>query len=623
MSRNKSVFDYIIETPLFVLLALILVGAPLWLGAVDQDAFAWMVGLCSLMLGWHAVLLAFRPSSRQLWLPPNFTVLIFAVFVVWRYFTADIEFVARMEMLRVLCYAGIFLVVVQQLHKQGWIYSILSALIIVGTGLAIMAIIQYITDSRMVWNQKVPSQYWGRGSGSYICPNHLGGLLEMIIPIAMAMGLSSRISHSLRIGLIYCALVMLAGLAVTFSRGAWFSIVVSITILLMIFFRRPHLRWATLAVVILLTGGVAFFMKSSSDAGQRIVEVRNVDGEIENIRFVIWKAGLEMWKKQPILGTGPGHFDHRFQEFRPESFQHRAGYAHNDYLNTLTDYGIVGLILVLLTPGILLVNFKGIWKGNRRDQTSIGEKNSNKEPVLIGCSLGLLAIMIHSIVDFNMQIPANAAVMTVLLAIVTSHWRNSTRKFWISPKWWMSALQIPVFILMGIFLGIQAWVLWKSYQVGRTASPGIAKSGSDQKKALELAHTIDPKNFKFSGELAEFHRRNFFEGNDGYKESGENAMKWYSTAIQSNPWNHNFYIGLGGVLDGFYRESEADKYFAKALELDPNGYFTLAQAGYHAFMKQDYNTALDFMERSQAIKPVDNKIVEDYLDLVKYRMENP
>ena len=61
----------------------------------------------------------------------------------------------------------------------------------------------------------------GRASGTYISPNNLAGFLEMILPLAIAYTLAGRMKPLMRILLGYSALVMLAGIAVTFSRGGW------------------------------------------------------------------------------------------------------------------------------------------------------------------------------------------------------------------------------------------------------------------------------------------------------------------------------------------------------------------------------------------------------------------
>ena len=63
--------------------------------------------------------------------------------------------------------------------------------------------------------------YPGRGTGTYISPNNLAGFLEIILPLAVAYMLAGRIGPVTRILLGYSALVILAGIVVTFSRGGW------------------------------------------------------------------------------------------------------------------------------------------------------------------------------------------------------------------------------------------------------------------------------------------------------------------------------------------------------------------------------------------------------------------
>ncbi|MCD8533928.1 MAG: O-antigen ligase family protein [Verrucomicrobia bacterium] len=612
MGRSKSFFDYLLEFPLFLAVAFLCLVSPIWLGSVDQDSFAVMAGVSGIMLCLHGVILAIRPRARQLWLPPTYAVLFFLGYVIWRYTQADIEFVARQELMRLMIYSGIFIVITQQLHKQSWVFAILAVLIILGTGQAVLAIIQYITDSKTVLGKNLPMQYWGRASGTYICPNHLGGLLELIAPVALALGLTSKLSPSLKIALIYCALVMVAGLIVTFSRGAWFSLGVSLTVLTLILLRRPHLRFATLGVFILLTAGVWFFAKSNHQLNQRIHEVTLDSGKVDNIRFLIWKPAFQIWKNNPWFGTGPGHFDYVFPKYRPENFQYRAGYAHNDYLNTLTDYGLLGFILALSPVLLICFNFKSIWKGNSRSQDGFGQKNSNKEPVLLGTSLGILAILIHSFVDFNLQIPANAALTATLLAVAASQWRNATRQFWISPNWSIVAIQIPCFIAAGIFLTSSAFTLFSTHHLDSKLKN--SQSASEQFTILTNLCHLDPQNFLYLTKLGDFHRLS------PDPDDLQLALNCYQNAIDANPFHYKAFLKSGIVLDQLYQFDNAHSAFLKALAIDPNGYDTLAHFGRHLCITDQNQQAYSFLSKSKQLQFFDNPISDDWLPIVKARL---
>src|SRR5438105_2801025 len=137
-----------------------------------------------------------------------------------------------------------------------------------------------------------------------------------------------------------------------------------------------------------------------------------------------------MWQDNLWWGAGPGQFNSRFRAYRPESVQLQPDRAHNDYLNALADWGlagavIIGLALILLGWGIIQT-----WSNVRKSPRDFGQaRSSNKFCCVLGASVGLFAIMVHSVVDFNMHIPANAILAVALIAILSSHLRFATESY--------------------------------------------------------------------------------------------------------------------------------------------------------------------------------------------------
>jgi autotransporter-associated beta strand protein len=109
-------------------------------------------------------------------------------------------------------------------------------------------------------------------------------------------------------------------------------------------------------LILLLAAGIVFIMKAEKP--QERFQNMFVNGKLEDIRFKLWKPAVEIWKENIWFGAGPAHFDFRFRQYRPDEVQMRGDRVHNDYLNTLTDWGIIGLALVssawvLLGRGII------------------------------------------------------------------------------------------------------------------------------------------------------------------------------------------------------------------------------------------------------------------------------
>src|SRR5438067_12601692 len=100
-----------------VVLAIVCLG-PIWFGAVGRGGFLAIQGLTIIVLGLWTARFWLNAGLRMLWPPICWAVLAFASYAVARYATADIEYVARQEMIQVLVYAALFLAIINNLHRQ-------------------------------------------------------------------------------------------------------------------------------------------------------------------------------------------------------------------------------------------------------------------------------------------------------------------------------------------------------------------------------------------------------------------------------------------------------------------------------------------------------------------------
>src|SRR5471030_782098 len=167
---NRDAVDKFFERGILALVLAILVFVPLAMGAVDACAFLAVQGLTiGVMLLWAARIWS-SPKPQLLWLPICWVVLAFAIYAVARYFTADIEYVARQEMIQVLVCAFLFFAIVNNLYRQEFSQVISFTMIALAMAISSYAAYQFLTHSHHVWNSISP--YPGRASGTYISPNN-------------------------------------------------------------------------------------------------------------------------------------------------------------------------------------------------------------------------------------------------------------------------------------------------------------------------------------------------------------------------------------------------------------------------------------------------------------------
>ena len=142
---DREDLDNLCERSILGLVLGILVFAPLAFGAVDAWAFLVVQGLTiGVMLVW-ALRLWINPKPQLLWLPLCWVVLAFAVYAVARYLTADIEYVARQEMIQVVMCAFLFFAIVNNLYRQEFSQVISFTLIFLAMGISGYAVFQYFT----------------------------------------------------------------------------------------------------------------------------------------------------------------------------------------------------------------------------------------------------------------------------------------------------------------------------------------------------------------------------------------------------------------------------------------------------------------------------------------------
>ena len=80
-------------------------------------------------------------------------------------------------------------------------------------------------------------------------------------------------------------------------------------------------------------------------------------------------------------------------------------------------------------------------------------------------------------------------------------------------------------------------------------------------------------------------------GGDDFGVLATNAMTWYERAMRANPHDANSPLRYGMCLDWLGRQAEAQPWFDRAAELDPNGYYTVAHVGWHYVQLEDFAAA--------------------------------
>lgn len=618
---NTETLDRCFEWAILLLVLAILVFAPLAMGAVGAQSFLVVQALIVGVVFLGALRILFNRKMKLFWPPLSWAVLAFSVYAIARYLTADIEYVARLEMIQTLLYAFLFFAIVNNLNSRECTQVISFSMILLGVGISCYAVWQYMTHSNRVWDEISP--YPGRASGTYISPNNLSCLLEMLLPLALAYLLTGRIKALTRIFLGYAVLVMAAGLAVTFSRGGWVAAGIGILALLLILMcQRQHRLSAFLTLAAILAGVTLFVTHYLSDTLSYITRTDALaqSGHLNmEFRSEMWTAAEQMWKDHFWFGVGPAHYNYRFRQYRPENVQEQPDRAHNDYLNLLADWGTIGGVIVAAGMVIFAVSLCKTWKAVHPEARDPGRGLSNRFAFFVGAAAALLALSAHSFVDFNLHIPANALLGIALLALLTGQFRFATTGCRFDPR--IPGRVVWVTVLAGgmIYFSVEGSRRFKeSVWLARGQNPQLTVL--DRAGLLEKAFAAEPKDFETAFEIAELYRIQSFQGNADYESQAKIAMQWYSRGMKLDPYDGYNFLGYGMCLDWLGRHDEAEKYYSRAEALDPNGYFTVANIGWHYIQAGDYAAARSWIQRSLFLHLPGNAIAQSYWDIVQNKL---
>ena len=150
MDREK--LDGWCERGIIALVLAILVFGPLATGAVRTLEFLIIQGLTVGVMFLWMLRLWLKPRPQFLMPPFGWAVLAFVAYAVVRYFLADIEIVARLELIRVLVYAALFFVIVNNLHRQETVNLVGYTMLFLAMGIALYGGYQFFTGDNRVWN---------------------------------------------------------------------------------------------------------------------------------------------------------------------------------------------------------------------------------------------------------------------------------------------------------------------------------------------------------------------------------------------------------------------------------------------------------------------------------------
>ena len=303
---------------------------------------------------------------------------------------------------------------------------LVRTIIVFGFFLAIFGLTQSFTSpDKVYWIREMPQS---QAFGPFINRHHFAGYMELALALPLGLVFTGAIEKEKKFIYLFAAGLMAVALIMTNSRGGIISLVAEVLFLVATMeFRRRHKKKAAeekkprirsaamkaglaLALIVAMFGGVVLL--GGEDALTRIVGSVNTDDPTTG-RAHFWGVTVDIIKSHPLIGTGLGAFGVVYTGYDSRNGAYRLEQVHNDYLQVLSDGGIVGAVMGLFF--IVSLFRMGFARRDSRDDFRRG--------VATGALAGCFAVLIHSFFDFTLHTPANALLFLILAALATMNGR--------------------------------------------------------------------------------------------------------------------------------------------------------------------------------------------------------
>jgi O-antigen ligase len=271
----------------------------------------------------------------------------------------------------------IFILIIGVVNTRERLRTIIKLTVLCGTWLAVFAIKNYATGNFTLKGERIE----GLVEGIFGNPNDLAAALNMLIPLAVALALMS--AGGARLLYAVCALLLVFGVAVTFSRAGFITLAAISGVMLWKFGRgtRSSVTLATLAVSVLL---LSVFSGAYRSRLSTIFDPNSDSSGSAQERISLLERGLDLSLRHPIIGLGMGNF---------HIYSIHEKVAHNSYVETAAELGVIGLLAYLI---IILAPLRGLARIEMETLKSDSRNGIDAKYLSIGLQTVLIAYMVNS-----------------------------------------------------------------------------------------------------------------------------------------------------------------------------------------------------------------------------------
>lgn len=326
---------------------------------------------------------------------------------------------------------------------------LLPVLLVIGLFEAGYGLYQYLAHSPYIFSHAAPAQE--AATGTYVNRNNYAGLLAMVLPflVAQIIGRFPRLGDHREgrqrhrggqgqgVWLLWLVVFLVVTLAMLFSqsRGGIVSGIAGIAAAALISLARFSRRAGAIILVAVFGLPLAYAGWIGLDPVLRRfealdkAEVRTLEG-----RLPIWKDSIALVRDYPLTGTGLGTYNWSVMHYQTQMLGYRYEHAHNDYLEFAAELGVPCALLLFGSLWFLVL---------RVARSAVLQSRTGTAALAAGCAGALIAVLLHCLVDFDLQMPATAFLFAWVLGAAV-HLVSQREAEHDSPRLFVATPAVPV-----------------------------------------------------------------------------------------------------------------------------------------------------------------------------------
>ncbi|MCJ7746265.1 MAG: O-antigen ligase family protein [Desulfobacterales bacterium] len=342
-----------------------------------------------------------------------------------------VPFATRIEFFKWLTLSGFFFFLLHWRHSNKDLIRLIRIIMLVGIAESLYGMLELFSGHRYILNLDMQAS---AVTGTFINRNYFAGYLLMVIPLSIGYFFSREAFQRIRfVGwrhrlssldgktllIVFGIILMILGLLFSASRMGIISLLLSFSLISFLF--RESQRGQRFSKTTVLIFGLAFLWAAWIGLDAVISRFFTVSEGFEE-RWRIWVDTFHIFKDFPLIGSGLGTFFHVFPMYRSFHIRGLVTHAENDFLQLLSEVGLIGIGLLLFVFAFLF--FRAVLA------IRSFHSGDSKKYIGIGGLVGILALMFHSLVERNIQVPANALLFAFIWALVLKISTKETREIY-------------------------------------------------------------------------------------------------------------------------------------------------------------------------------------------------